>query len=81
MNPHYIDYMIRERQREELEACQRRRLLNSAGRQQPGLLHQIGKTFRHTVRRLKEKRVSPERRMHPCFSILNSVARTKGDSH
>ena len=80
MNPHYIDYMIRERRREELEACQRRRLLNSAGRQQSGLLHQIGKTFRNTVRRLKEKRVSPERRPHLCFSIAHSVAHTKGDS-
>jgi phosphoserine phosphatase len=33
MNYHYIDYMIKERQREELDACERLRTLRSAGYQ------------------------------------------------
>lgn len=52
MNYHYIDYMIKERQREELEECERRRLLKSAGYDQEGLIQKTGSGFLNAVRRL-----------------------------
>ena len=80
MNYHYIDYMIKERQREELEACDRRRLLKSAGHYKPGLIHKIGKVFLNTVRRLKENQTLRHGRLRLCFSSSTNLAQTKGNS-
>lgn len=80
MNYHYIDYMIKERQREELDACNRRRLLKSSGHIKPSLIHKIGKGLLNTVRRLKEKQTLRHRRQYPCFSMADNVAQPNGDS-
>ena len=52
MNFHYIDYMIRERRREELETSERLRLLNSAGNSQTVLMRKACGGLINTVRRL-----------------------------
>ena len=56
MNYHYIDYMIRERRREELEECERRRLLKSSGTSQTGWIPWARRIFSNAVERLKEIR-------------------------
>lgn len=49
MNYHYIDYMVKERQREVLEECERRRMLLAAGYDDPGIVvtvaHQLTRLF------------------------------------
>jgi hypothetical protein len=79
MNYHCIDYMIKERQREELEACARRRLLKSAGHSQGGLVHMAKSGFLSTVRRLKVQLTFLFRRLQTNFSMLNNVAETQRD--
>ncbi len=78
MNYHYIDCMIKERQREELEACERRRMLRSAGYHQETLIRKIGSGIVNAVRRLKEQKVYRFRRLHPSYSMANNVVGTKG---
>lgn len=56
MNYHYIDYMIRERRSDELEECERRRLLRSARSSPTGLIRRAGTAFSAAIKRLKELR-------------------------
>lgn len=65
MNFHYIDYMIRERRREELETSERLRLLNSAGNSQSDLMRKACSGLVNTIRRLINQ-----------GSIIKVVART-----
>ena len=78
MNYHYIDYMIKERQRDEIDACERRRLLKSAGYSQKGLSHWLGTIFGTIGQHLKELRLVPPKRLHTCVSMVQSVVQTKG---
>jgi len=79
MNYYYIDFMIRERQREEQESCERRRLLKSAGyHPQKGLLQKAGGGFLNAVHHLKEWQAFKLIRLHPCYSMANNVAHKKG---
>ena len=76
MNYHYIDYLIKERQRDEIEAYERHRLLQSAGYSQKGLSHWVGTLFGRTVQRLKELRFIPP--LHAGVSTLDSIVQIKG---
>lgn len=77
-NPHYIDYMIRERHRDELEACQRRLLLKSGSHHQPGFFRQKSTVFLNVFRRIKEKLTCRIKQLNPQFSLKNSAVGTKG---
>ena len=77
MNFHYIDYMIKERRREELEACERQRLLNSAGYSQTVL---ISTSFSNLVNALRCQITQWSlnyRRLYPYGSMVKLVARTR----
>ena len=80
MNAHYIDYMIRERRREELEACERQRLLNAAGYSQKAM---IGKGFTNLVNGLRslitQWRLN-HRRRYPYGSMVKVVARMRRET-
>ena len=78
MNYHYIDYMIKERQREELEACERWRTLRSVGYHQESLIRKIGSGILNAVRRSKEQKLFRFRRLHPSYSMAKNIAGTKG---
>ena len=78
MNYHYIDYMIKERQRDEIEACERRRLLNSAGYGQKSLIHWVNNIFSKAAQRLKELRLIPPKKLHSSVTMVHDVVQTKG---
>ncbi|MFW2368844.1 MAG: hypothetical protein ACN4GW_20700, partial [Desulforhopalus sp.] len=71
-------YMLRERQRDELEACERKRLLNSAAYNQTGLIRMICNGIVDAVHRLRKQRYSKTRLLHPCCSIVRDFVRTRG---
>ena len=70
MNHHCIDYMIRERRREELEECERRRLLKSVCPSQTGLIRRAGTIISAAVR--------PAAWLPACVSTLQSSFQAKG---
>ena len=78
MNYHYIDYMIKERQRNEIEECERRRMLKSAGYSQKVLSHWLDTIFSKIVQHLKELRLTPSKRLPTCVSTVQSVVQIKG---
>lgn len=80
MNYHYIDYMIKERQRDELEACERRRLLNSAAYNQTGLMRMICNRIADAVNRLRKLCSNKSRPRHPRCSIVSGFVRTRGEA-
>jgi hypothetical protein len=79
MNFYYIDYMIRERRREELEECERLRLLNSTGYSQSILIHQVCRDLFNAFHRLLKKRSFGHWRLQPCGSMPKVVAQTEGE--
>ena len=79
MNYHYIEYMLKERQREELEACERRRLLEAAGHPQAGLIHKAFSGLTNFVRRFKEQQTLRHKRLHACVSMVHKVAEPHGE--
>ncbi len=79
MNLHYIDYMNRERRREELGECERRRLLNSVGYSQPILIHEVCRDLINLFLRLIKQRIYGQRRLQPCGSMPKAVAQTEGE--
>ncbi len=81
MNHHYIDYMIRERRKEELEACERRRLLKSVHPSKTVLIRRAGTILSGAIQWFKELR--PVRPFRPawlpaCVSNLQSGFQAKG---
>ncbi len=78
MNYHDIDYMIRERQKEEREAGEKQRLLTSTGYPQAALIGKAGNSFVHAVCRLQEHWSFRCRRLYPCFSMAHNVAPKEG---
>lgn len=80
MNYHYIDYMIKERQRDELEACERKRLLNSTASNQTGLIRMICNGIVDAVHRLIKQRSIRSWLLHPCCSIVRGFVRTRGEA-
>ena len=74
MNFHYIDYMIKERIRTELEACERQRLLNSVSYSQTDLIRRGFDNLIKTVRRLTKQRSLNHRRLYPNGSMVRVVA-------
>ena len=79
MNVHYIDYMIKERRREELEACARQRLLISAGYSQTALIRRSFSNLVNALRRLITKQPLTDRRHYPYGSMVKAVARIRRD--
>ena len=80
MNYHYIDYMIKERQRDELEACERQRLLNSAAYNQTGLIRMICNGIGDAVQRLRKQCSIKNRLLHRRCSIDSGLVRTRGEA-
>jgi hypothetical protein len=76
MNYHYIDYMIKERQRDELEACERKRLLKTASQQQPSFTRMICNGVVEACKRLRNNH-STRSRLHDR-SIAKAGARARG---
>lgn len=79
MNFHYIDYMNRERRREELEKCERWRLLNSTGYSKPILIHEVCRDLFNAFHSLIKQRFFGHRQLQPCGSMPRVVARTEGE--
>lgn len=80
MNYHYIDYMIKERQRDELEACERKRLLKSTTSNQTGLIRMICNGIVDAVHRLIKQRSIRSWLLHPCYSRVRGFVRTRGEA-
>ena len=80
MNYHYIDYMIKERQRDELEACERQRLLNSAAYNQTGLIRMICNGIVDAVHRLRKQCSIKNQLLHPRCYIVRGLVRTRGEA-
>ena len=78
MNHHYIDYMIRERRREELEECKRRRLLKSVHPSRTGLIRRAGTIFSAAVQWFKELRPARPAWLPACVSTLQSGFQARG---
>lgn len=55
MDYHDIDYMIKERRRDDLEVCERMRLLKSAAYTQSGFIHTIHNWIVANVCRLRKQ--------------------------
>ena len=78
MNYHYIDYMNKARQREILEACERKRLIYSAGTTQVGLFHEIRSGIVNGVNRLRKKLPTRNHSLQPSVSMVKAVTGMKG---
>jgi len=78
MNYHYIDYMIKERQREELEVCERRRLLKSASHFQTGLSHERGTVFSKLFQRLKGLQAVSHKWLRASAGTIHTGVQSKG---
>ena len=77
MNYHYIDYMIKERRRAELEECERQRLLNSAGYSQAALISKAFGDLANAVRRLRAQLSRNHRLVYPHGSMVKVVGRIR----
>ena len=64
MNHHYIEYMIRERRREEIEAYSRLRMLKREGYLDPAFLQ------RFIIAVIRELKLWKERVLHAGKSLL-----------
>jgi len=49
MNWHYIEYMIKERRKQEEEECKRRRMINAAGYTNTNLFNEVFKLLLHKM--------------------------------
>jgi hypothetical protein len=78
MNYYYIDYMIRQRQLAEIEACERRRLLFAAGYTGPGFRSAIKKRVVGFVRDLKGRFGGRRKGLPIPPAFINPVAGTPG---
>ncbi len=80
MNYHYIDYMIKERRREELEACEKQRLLNSAGYSKKAMIRKGFTDLVNALRRLTTPRTLNHLRLYPHGSMVKVVARIRRET-
>ncbi len=55
MNHHYMEYMIRERRREEIEACNRLRMLKHAGQLDAGFMGRLRIAVSRRIKLWKER--------------------------
>jgi hypothetical protein len=69
MNYYYIDYMVKERQKEVLDACKRRRLLNTVSAPQEGLIRRASNFAVNTFCHIKGPWIFRCRRLYPCFFL------------
>ncbi|MGI9536878.1 MAG: hypothetical protein ACR2PB_07395 [Desulfocapsaceae bacterium] len=79
MNHHYIDYMIRQRQLEEIEDCERRRMLRAGGYDNNVMIHRIASKLNGLVSGVigfhgKRRRILPI-----GFALINSVVPKRGE--
>ena len=80
MNFHYIDYMITERRREELEACARQRLLKAAGYSQTAMIRKGFTNLVNACRRLTTQWSLNYRRLYAYGSMVKVVARIRRET-
>lgn len=78
MNHHYIEYMIRERRREEIEACDRQRMLKYAGYRNAGFLQQLNLAVIRKIKLWKEHLLHSGKSPLRFFSRSNQVINQKG---
>ena len=81
MNHYYIEFMIKERRRDEREECERRRLLKPVGHSHPGPMQKAGNIFVGMVRRIREHIESQNghRKLDALLSVANNMAHTNGE--
>ena len=76
MNHYYIEFMIKERRRDEREECEKQRLLKPVGHSHPGPMQKAGNIVVGMVRRIRER--MELRNAHPhletSLSFVNNVA-------
>jgi len=80
MNYHYIDYMIKERHRDEREACERKRLLNGADKNRTGLIRIIRKGIVDAVHHQIKQRFDRDRYLRPRFSVVRGFVRNREEA-
>ncbi len=80
MNYHYIEYMIKEQQKEEIEACRRMCLLKGAGYSDPGLVERAWSAFAEKMRLLGHKLKIRAGRCSNCLLQRKLVTQVKGNS-
>ena len=79
MNLHYIYYVIKEGRRVELDECERRRLLYSAGYSQPILIHTACRYLSNAYYNLIKHWPFSHRRLQPFDSITKVVTEVEGE--
>lgn len=78
MNHHCIDYMIKQRQLNEIEDSERRRMLKAAGYNNRGLMHRVVKILIGTVLRVKGRLRSRKQNVFVRLAAVNLIAHKKG---
>lgn len=81
MNHYYIEFMIKERRRDERKECERRRRLNLAGHSHPGPMQKAGNIFVGMMRRIREQMESRNgnRQLDARLSVANNVVQSNGE--
>ena len=77
MNHHYIEYMIREQRREEIEACNRLRMLKHAGHLDTGFVMRLRIVVSRGIKMWKEHIVLVCRAPFRFFSRRNPMIHQK----
>lgn len=81
MNHYYIEFMIKERRRDEREECERRRLLKPVVHSHPGPMQKAGNIVVGMVRRIREQMESRNghRKLDARLFVANNVAHPNGE--
>ncbi len=78
MNHHYIEYMVRERRREEIEACNRMRMLRSAGYLDAGFLKRLSIAITRVIKMWRERILRPGKSPLRLFLRRSQMIDPKG---
>jgi hypothetical protein len=78
MNHHYIDYMIKQQQRDEIEDSERRRMVKAAGYDHPGLMYRVVKMLIETVRGVKSRLGLRKQNVLIRLAAGNQIVKKKG---
>jgi len=81
MNHYYIEFMIKERRRDEREECEKQRLLKPVGHSHPGPMQKAGNIVVGMVRRIREQMESRNgnRQLDARLSVANNMAHSNGE--
>ncbi len=78
MNHHYIEYMIKERRREEIVACNRLRMLKHAGHLDAGFVGRLRIAVSRGIKLWKERVLLVCRAPFRIFSRSDSMIHQNG---